>query len=144
MTDNGDVVAGGATESTTVTDLLLDVGDDGTFGDGGEGEDVADGESSVLSSVDELASVHAFVGNEGLLLLLELVGAVENDAGERSTTAGVVDDLLYDTTDVSMALGVIEGAELGRSLPQAGIRREDAAATLTLVTDLRQREKARR
>lgn len=37
VADNGDVVAGGATKSTAVTDLLLDVGDDGTFGHGAEG-----------------------------------------------------------------------------------------------------------
>jgi len=136
VSDNGDVVARCATESTTVTDLLLDVGDDGSLRNGAEGEDVSDGESGVLSSVDELSSVHALVGDEGLGLLLELVGGVEDDAGERSTTTGVVDDLLHDTTDISVTLGEVEVSELGRSLPQASVRREDAAATLTLVTDL--------
>ena len=83
------------------------------------------------------AGVHALVGNEGLVGLLELVGGVEDDAGERSTTTGVVDDLLHDTTDISMALGVIEVSELGRVLPQASVGREDASGTLTLVTDLK-------
>ena len=32
------------------------------------------------------------------------------------TTAGVVDDLLHDTTDVAMALGKVESAELRRRL----------------------------
>lgn len=54
VADDGDVVAGGTTKRTTVTRLVLDVGKDGTLGDGVEGEDVADGESSVLSGVDEL------------------------------------------------------------------------------------------
>jgi len=135
VTDNGDVVAGGAAESAAVTDLLLDVGDDGTLRDGAEGEDVADGQGGVLAGVDELAGVHALVGNEGLALLLELVGAVEDDAGEGSTTTGVVDDLLYDATDVAMALGVVERAELGGGLPEAGVGSEDAAATLTLVAN---------
>lgn len=142
MANNGDVVTGGAAESAAVTDLLLDIGDDGTLRNGGEGKDVADGKSGVLSGIDELAGVHALVGNEGLLLLLELIGAVENDAGERGTAAGIVDDLLHNTTNVSMALGEVERAELGGSLPQAGVRREDAAATLTLVTDLKSRENA--
>jgi hypothetical protein len=72
------------------------------------------------------------------------------------TTAGVVDNLLYDTPNVSIALGLcplasvavprvrarvrrrtyeVERAELGRSLVQAGVGREDRAATLTLVAN---------
>jgi len=135
VADNGDVVAGGTTESATVTDLLLDVGDDGTLRNGGEGKDVADGQGGALSGVDELAGVHAFVGNEGLGALLELVGRVENNTGERGATTGVVDDLLHNTTDVSMSLRVIEAAELGRSLSETGVGSEDAAATFTLVSD---------
>jgi hypothetical protein len=57
VADDGNVVTGGTAERTTVTVLVLDVGEDGTFGDGSEGEDVADGERSVLSGVDELCSV---------------------------------------------------------------------------------------
>lgn len=121
VADDGDVVAGGTGHGATVTDLLLDVGDDGTLGHGAQGQDVTDGQSSVLSGVDELASVHALVGNEGLGLLLELVGGAEHDLGEGSTSAGVVDDLLHDTADVSMTLGVVEGSELGRSLAQVGV-----------------------
>jgi len=136
VADNGDVVAGSATESATVTDLLLDVGYDGTLRDGAEGQDVADGQGGVLAGIDELAGVHALVGNEGLGGLLELVGGVEDDAREGSTTTGVVDDLLHDTTDVSMALGEIEGAELRGSLSEAGVGSEDAAAALTLVANL--------
>lgn len=143
VADNGDVVAGGAAERTTVTDLLLDVGDDGTLGDGSEGEDVADGKSGVLAGVDELAGVHAFVGNEGLGDLLELVGRVELNAGEGSTTARVVDDLLHDTANVAMTLGEIERSELGGGLVQAGVGSEDTAATLTLVADLKSNEKQR-
>lgn len=35
----------------------------------------------------------------------------------------VVDDVLHDTADVAMAFGVIEVAELGRGLVQAGVGR---------------------
>jgi hypothetical protein len=59
VADDGNVVAGGTTERTTVSGLLLDVGEDGTLGDGVEGQDVADGESGVLSGVDELDTVSA-------------------------------------------------------------------------------------
>lgn len=136
VADNGDVVAGRAAESATVANLLLNVGNDGTLRDGSEGKDVADGQGGVLASVDELAGVHALVGNESLGDLLEPVGRVENDASERRATARVVDDLLHDTTDVAVAFGIVEAAELGGVLPQAGVGSENAASALTLIADL--------
>ena len=57
VADDGNVVTGGTAERTTVTVLVLDGGQDGTLGDGVEGQDVADGESGVLSGVDELLGV---------------------------------------------------------------------------------------
>jgi hypothetical protein len=70
-----------------------------------------------------LTSVHALVGDEGLGNHLELVRVTELDSSERSTTAGVVDDLLYNTPDISMALSEVERAELGRSLVETGVSR---------------------
>lgn len=140
VADNSDVVAGGTAERTAVTDLLFDVGDYGTLRNGGQRKNVADGESGILAGIDELPGVHALVSNEGLGDLLELVRAVENDPGKRSTATGVVDDLLHDTADIAMALGEIEGSELGGGLVEAGIGSEDAAAALTLVADLNARE----
>ena len=120
VADDGDVVAGGAAESATVAGLLLNVGDDGTLGDGAEGKDVADGQGGLLAGVDELAGVHALIGDEGLLVLLELVGVAEDDLGEGRTTAGIVDDVLDYAPYVTVSLGVVEGSELGGSLSQAG------------------------
>ena len=104
MADDGNVVAGRAAEGSPVAGLLLDVRHDGTFGDGSEGEDVADGQGGVLAGVDELAGVHALVGDEGLGVLLELVGVTELDTGERRPPAGLVDDLLHNTADISVSL----------------------------------------
>jgi hypothetical protein len=73
-------------------------------------------------------------------VLLELVGVLEDDLGERSTTAGVVDDVLHDAANVSLALGIVEGAELGRGLVEAGVGREDGATALSLVADLEKRD----
>ena len=119
VANNGNVVTGGTAKSTTVTHLLLDVGDNGTLGAGSEREDVANGEGSVLAGVDELAGVHALVGDEGLGVELEAVRVTENDLGEGGTTAGVVDDLLHNTAGVAMSLGKVESAELGRGLVQS-------------------------
>jgi hypothetical protein len=47
----------------------------------------------------------------------------ELDLGEGSTTAGIVDDLLDDTTGVTVSLSEVEGPELGRGLVQAGVGR---------------------
>ena len=123
VTNDGHVVARGATQSTTVTSLLLNVGDNGTFGHRGEGKNVTDGQSGALPGVDELASVHALVGDESLGNHLELVWVTELDLGERSPTTGIVNDLLHDTANVAMALSVVESAELSRGLVEAGMGR---------------------
>ena len=61
--DNG-VVAGGAGEDAAVANVVLDVADNGTLGDGAEGEDVADNEGGLAAAVDELARVHSLGGDE--------------------------------------------------------------------------------
>lgn len=123
LADDGNVVTRGTAKRTPVTRLLLDVGDDGTLRDGSEREDVADGQSGVLSGVDELASVHALVGDEGLGDLLELVGVAELDLGEGSTTTGIVDNVLHNTTSVSMTLSVVKDTELRGGLVETGVSR---------------------
>jgi hypothetical protein len=45
-----------------------------------------------------------------------------------------VDDLLDETTDVTVALGKVKGTELGGRDTVVGVRAEDSAA-LTLVAD---------
>lgn len=88
VSNNGGVVAGGAGESATVTNLLLNVTDDGTFGEGRDGKDVADREGGLLSAVDVGTGVETLSGDESLLAELVAVGVAENDTGEGSTTAG--------------------------------------------------------
>lgn len=46
----------------------------------------------------------------------------------------VVDDLPHDTANVTVALGIVERAELGRGLVVLGVRNENATG-LTLVPD---------
>lgn len=121
MADDRHVVARGPAERTAVPDLLLDVGHDGTLRHGAQGQDVADGQGGVLSGVDELARVHALVGNERLGDLLERVRVPELHLGQGSTPAGIVDDLLHQPADVAMSLSVVEGAELGGSLSQVRV-----------------------
>lgn len=135
VSDHGHVVSARPAKRTTVTDLLLHVADHGTLGHASEREHVADGERCVLAGVDELASVHALVGDECLGHQLELVGVAEGDFGEGRTTAGIVDDVLDDTADVAMALSVIEGPELRWGFVQPGVGCEDRAAALPLIAN---------
>lgn len=44
---------------------------------------------------------------------LVAVRVTEDDFSKGSTTTGVVDDVLYDTTDISMTLTVVKGSEFG-------------------------------
>lgn len=135
VANDGNVVSGGTSKSTTVTDLLLNVGDDGSFWDLADWEDVADGQSSVLSGVDELSGVHALVGDEGLGVKLEAVWVAENDLGERSTTSWVVDDILHDTTDVTVTLSIIEVTKCGWGNTETLVGGKDRSATFTLVAN---------
>lgn len=61
VADDSNVVTARTSKASTVAGLFLHVGDNGTFGDGAQRQDVANCQSSVLSSVDELTSIHALV-----------------------------------------------------------------------------------
>jgi len=89
VADDGGVVAGCACEGAAVADLLLDVADDGAFGALGDGEDVADGEGSFFTAVDEGAGVETFGGDEGFFAEFVAVGVAENDASEGCAAVGV-------------------------------------------------------
>ena len=86
VADDGGVVAGCPRERTAVTDLLLNVADDGTLGALSDGKDVADSEDGLLAAVDEGTGVEALSRNEGLFAELVAVGVAKDDAGEGSTT----------------------------------------------------------
>jgi hypothetical protein len=81
VTDDNDIVAGRTSQCTTITDFFLDVGDDGSFRHFTEGEDVANRQVCLFTSIDELASVHAFIGNESFGAEFIAVGISEGDFG---------------------------------------------------------------
>lgn len=86
VANDGGVVARGTSERTTVTGLLLDVADDGTFGERREGENVGNVERSLLTAVDELAGGETLGSDKGLDTGAVLVGVTESDLGKGSTT----------------------------------------------------------
>ena len=135
VADDGGVVAASTSKVSTVTGLLLNVADDGTFRHLTDGENVADGQSSTLAAVDELAGVETLRGDEEAADSAEAVGVTELDASERSTTSGIVDDLTDNTLHVTVTLSIINGAELCRTLPVGGVSLEDTTSTTTAATN---------
>lgn len=135
MGDDDSVITRSPSENPTVTDVVLDVANDGSLRHRSEGQDVADNEVGLLPAVNELAGVHALGGDEELLLVLEAEGVAEGDACERRATPRVVDDLGDDALEVAVALAEVEGAEAGRALPVVGVGLEHRTRSLTLCPD---------
>ena len=125
VSNDGGVVTRGSCERTSVTSLLLDVADNGTLWERGERKDVADVQGRLLSTVDELTSVHALGSDESLGSELVSVWVTESDTSERSTSTSIVDDLLDDTSNVAVSLSEVVVPELGWVLVQVGVGLED-------------------
>jgi hypothetical protein len=58
-----------------------------------------------VSSVDELASVHAFDGDEELSALLVFVLVSEDNLGEGGSAASIVNNVSHYSLDVSIETG---------------------------------------
>merc|ERR1711924_263705 len=97
LRDDRAVVAGAAGHGAAVARAHLSVGDDGTLGHLADRQGVADDQLGLLAAVDELAAVGALDGGREHGVQLVGPGSMELDLGERSATAGVVDDVLHDT-----------------------------------------------
>jgi len=122
-------------EGTSVSELGLNVSNDGAFGHGVDGENVSDLEGGFLAGIDEHASVHALNSDEILSSELVLVNVSELNLGERSASAGIVDNVLDDSLDVALSLSEIEGSEFGRGHSLVGVGCEDSAASVSLSSD---------
>jgi len=81
VTDDNGGAAGSSGEGASISGLGFAVGNDGTFGEAIDRQDIADGESSFSTSVDELASEKTLNSDEILSSVLELVGISEDNLG---------------------------------------------------------------
>ena len=133
--------AGASCELALVVEFAFDVAHDCAVWDLRERQHIADGEGRLLAHIDVLAGVHAFSGDEELSAVLIVVGVTEDDLGERSPAAWVVDDLLDDTTEVSrqvrmvalpFTFGEVEVPELCWSHSPDGVGLKDASLALSL------------
>lgn len=126
---------GGSGEGATVTVLGLNVGDDGTLWHLVHWHDIANGEVSLLSSVDVHSSVHTLDGDEVLSALFVSVLVSEDDLGERSTSTSVVNDVSDNSADVALSLSVVDSSEAGWRNSFTGVCFESRGVTVTLRSD---------
>ena len=135
--DNGRRVSGALGETSAVSGLLLDVADNGTLGHILQRKNVSDGKLRLGSAINELSSVHSFGSDEKMLVELEPVGVLEDDLGERSSSTGLVDDLLHHSLDVTVLLGEIKVSHFDSSFSELGVGFENRSRTLSLSCYLR-------
>jgi len=134
VTDDDSGSTGASGQFTLITRLGFNVADGSTFGDLVDGEDVTGGEGSFISTVDILTSVHAFSSQEVGSLESVFIRVSEDDLGEGSTTAGIVDDLSDDTLDVTVLFSEIENSESSRSDSVVLVGLEDGVLLTSSLT----------
>ena len=121
--------------TATVTWVVFDVANFGTFWDLADWHDVTDVEGGSWAAGDNLTSVDTFWGDNKGALETSGFGLLENKLGKWGTTAWVVDDILHDTGDLSRTLGGVNWAELGSTLAVVGVSLENITLTLTLSSN---------
>jgi len=129
---DGAVAARGLGNLTAVSSLLLHGADDGSFWHGSNRQNITNGQGSLLTAVDKLSGSNSLGADNGLNTLAVLVWIVELNLGEGSTTAWIVDNVLDETLDEPVSLGVVERAELGSTLSFGIDRCKDRAGTFSL------------
>jgi len=107
VANNNSGCARGTGNGATITSLCLNAGDDGAFGHGVDGQDIADLQGSFLAGIDEHSGVHALNGDEVFSALLVLVLISENNLGERGTSARIMNDVLDYASHVALTFSVV-------------------------------------
>jgi len=127
--------ARGAGDGATVTSLCLNAGDNGSFWHGVDGQDIADLQGRFLAGVAELSGVHALNGDEVFSALLVFVLISENNLGERSTPARIVNDILDNALHVALTFSEVQGSEFCRCHSVVSMSCKDSAASVSLGSD---------
>jgi len=133
--DDGRRVSGALGKASAISDLLLDVADNGTLRHTLQRKNVSDCKLSFRTAINELSGVHSFGGDEKMLVELELVGVLEDDLGKRGSSTGLVDNLLHDSLDVTLLLRVVKISHLDSSLSEFGVGFENRSRTLSLASN---------
>jgi hypothetical protein len=133
--NNGAVVSRGLGALSEVANLGLHVADDSSLRELGKREDVANSNTSLLTSVNELTSMDSLRGNKGGGDLLESVGILELDSADGGTTTLIVKDLSHNTLGVTIALGEVGSLVSDGSLSTTSVGFENRSLTSTASTN---------
>jgi len=131
--DNGAVSTGSLGDLASVTGFLFERADDSTLWHLSDWHDVTDVQLSLLTGVDELTGADTLWAHHGLGDLSVLVWVLELNLGDWSTPAWVMYDVLDETLDESLSLGIIETPQFGGTFSAFTATGENRASTLTLA-----------
>jgi hypothetical protein len=87
---------------------------------------------TLLAGEHELSTVHALRRAHQSVDSLEVVGVLELDLGNGSASARVVHDVLHNTLDVAVSLGVVILLHGHRALASSGVSPEHGSLSLSL------------
>jgi len=87
---------------------------------------------TLLARENELSGVHALRSSQKGVNSLELIRVLELDLGDGSTSARVVDNVLHNTFDVAVSLGIVVLLHGHRALSASGVGLVHGALTLSL------------
>lgn len=94
VSNHGGVISARARQLAAISHFLFDVADDGTFWHATDWQHVADLQTSTLTAMQRLASVHSFGCDEQFFAQAILIWIAKSDNRQRSSTAGIVNDFL--------------------------------------------------
>ena len=90
---------------------------------------------TLCTAIDKLTCEHAFRCNEEFFVQFVFVGVLEDNSGKRSTTSGIMNDVLYDTFNVSVSFSIVKASVASRAFPVFRVGSEDASGTFSLRTN---------
>merc|ERR1719454_2200395 len=111
VTDDDARGAGGSGERSSISELGLAVGHNCSFWQVINWDNISNCELSLRSTVDVLAGVHSFDGDEILNSLLVSVCISEDNLCKWRSSAWVVDNVLHNSLHVSLSLNVVKSSE---------------------------------
>ncbi|KAL0904985.1 hypothetical protein M5K25_027154 [Dendrobium thyrsiflorum] len=135
MADDNSIVPRRPCEYSTVSDVVLNVANDGALRDGAQRENISNHEGGFAAAVHELAGVHALSRDEELLLVLVTEGVAKGDAGKGRTATRVMDDVGDHALQISVALAEVEAAEASWALAMVGMGSENRPRALSLSSN---------
>jgi hypothetical protein len=119
-------------KGTTITNFGLNVAHNGTLWHCTERKNISDSQTCFLSTVDELSGVHALGTKHEFSITLETVSIQKLNLGHGSSTTRVVENLLDNTTDVTLLFSIVEGAKFHGTFTGSHVRLENPSLSLPL------------